>query len=113
MLLRPGGSPIHSKAMAEHEENIVDWVINFSSGKLPHTKKHLWYISCSMAKPDYAIYAKKDADQSAPPCSLISVFVIWCLDGILVRDVISKISRHWLASVTEQTSLSITWSQFS
>ena len=49
----------------------------------------------------------KDADQ----CSLISVFVVRCLDRIMPLLDISKISRLLLASEAEQASLGHTWSQ--
>ena len=52
----------------------------------------------------------KDADQPAHPHSLISVFVISCLDSITPIVAISEISRLWLASVAEQAGLSPTWS---
>ena len=49
----------------------------------------------------------EDGDQPAHPCSLISIFVIHCLDGIMSTDVISKISRLWLAFVAEQAGFSL------
>ena len=51
----------------------------------------------------------KDADQSAHPCSLISVFVIHSLDSTIPVDVVLKVSRLRLASAAEQTSLSLMW----
>ena len=53
----------------------------------------------------------KGADQPAHPRSLISVFVVCCLDSIIYLDSIAEISRLWLASVAEQASLSLTWSE--
>ena len=53
----------------------------------------------------------KGADQPAHPSSLISAFVVHCLDSQLSILSISKVSRPWLASVAEQASLSRTWSQ--
>ena len=35
----------------------------------------------------------KGADQPAHPCSLISAFVVRCLDSIISRDSIAEISR--------------------
>ena len=54
----------------------------------------------------------KGADQPAHPRSLISTFVIRCLDS-LIPLVVSKseISSLWLVSVTEQAGLSLTWLQ--
>ena len=50
----------------------------------------------------------KDADQSAHPRSLISAFVVRCLDSVMAQ---TKISSLILASVVEQASLSLTWSE--
>ena len=53
-------------------------------------------------------YAKnKGAEQR----SLISTFVVRCLDSIILMLANSKISRLQLVSVTAQTGLSLTWSQ--
>ena len=52
----------------------------------------------------------KDADQPVHPRSLISVFVIPCLDSIIPRLSISRISRL-VVPVAEQAGLSLTWSQ--
>ena len=56
-------------------------------------------------------YANKDADQPAHPCSLISAFVVRCLDSIIPLVSISEISSLYLASVAAQASLSLPWSQ--
>ena len=53
----------------------------------------------------------KDADQPAHPRSLISVFVVRCLDSIIPLVSISKISSLWLTCVTEQAGLCLTWSK--
>ena len=55
----------------------------------------------------------KDADQPAHPRSLISTFVIRCLDSMtcILAIAISKISRFYLASVAEQDGLNLTWSK--
>ena len=55
----------------------------------------------------------KDADQPAHPCSLISIFVIRCLDSIIPILAKSKLSRLMLVSVVEQAGLNVTWSQIS
>ena len=51
----------------------------------------------------------KGADQPAHPRSLISTFVVRCLDSIIPLLAIAEISIFWLASVAEQTGLSLTW----
>ena len=53
----------------------------------------------------------KGADQPVHLRSLISTFVVHCLDseGSLVS--VTKISSLMLASVAEQASLSLTWSE--
>ena len=53
----------------------------------------------------------KGADQPAHPCSLISAFVVRCLDSIIFLVSIFAISRLSLASVAEQVGLSFTWSK--
>ena len=53
----------------------------------------------------------KDADQPAHPRSLISAFVVRCLDSVMSLVSVIKISSLLLASVVEQASLSLTWSE--
>ena len=53
----------------------------------------------------------KAADQPAHPCSLISTFVVRCLDSVMSLVSVTKISSLMLASVAEQASLSLTWSE--
>ena len=50
----------------------------------------------------------KDADQPVHPCSLISAFVVRCLDSVMSLVSVTKISSLKLASVAEQASLSQT-----
>ena len=50
----------------------------------------------------------KGADQPAHPHSLISAFVVHCLDSIVSPDSIAEISRLWLAPVAAQAGLSLT-----
>ena len=57
----------------------------------------------------YAI--NKGADQPAHPRSLISIFVVRCLDSIIPLGSISEISSLYLVSVGEQAGLSLSWSQ--
>ena len=53
----------------------------------------------------------KGADQTAHPRSLISAFVVRCLDSVMSLVSVTKISSLMLASVAEQASLSLTWSE--
>ena len=53
----------------------------------------------------------KGADQLAHPRSLISAFVVRCLDSIIPILATSRISRLYLVPVAEQAGLSLTWSQ--
>ena len=53
----------------------------------------------------------KDADQPAHPHSLISAFVVRCLDSVMPLFFVTKLSSLMLASVSEQVSLSLTWSE--
>ena len=51
----------------------------------------------------------KGADQPAHPCSLISTFVVPCLNSTICTLAIAKVSKFWLVSVAEQAGLSLTW----
>ena len=53
----------------------------------------------------------KGADQPAHPRSLISAFVVRCLDSITSLDSIAEISRLQLASVAAQAGLCLAWSE--
>ena len=53
----------------------------------------------------------KGADQSAHPRNLISTFFVRCLDSVMSLVSVTKISSLLLASVAEQASLSLTWSE--
>ena len=53
----------------------------------------------------------KGADQPAHPRSLISAFVVRCLDSVMSQVSVTKISSLMLATVAEQASLSLTWSE--
>ena len=53
----------------------------------------------------------KGTDQLAHPRSLISTFVVRCLDSVMSLVSVTKISSLMLASVAEQASLSLTWSE--
>ena len=57
----------------------------------------------------YANY--KGADQPACPRSLISTFVVRCLDSIIPLVCMSQISSLYLTSVAVQADLSLTWSE--
>ena len=53
----------------------------------------------------------KDTDQPAHPRSLISAFIVHCIDSIISLVSISEISSLYLVSVTAQTGLSLPWLQ--
>ena len=53
----------------------------------------------------------KGADQPAHPRSLISAFVVRCLDNVMSLICVSKSSSLILGSVAEQASLSLIWSE--
>ena len=53
----------------------------------------------------------KGTDQPAHPCSLISAFVVHCLNSIIPLLLIAKISRSYVVSSAEQAGLSVNWSQ--
>ena len=64
-----------------------------------------------MRKPFLPYANNKGADQPAHPSSLISTFVVRCLDSIISLVSISKIASFCLASVAAQAGLSLTWSK--
>ena len=53
----------------------------------------------------------KGADQPVHPRSLISAFVVHCLDSIISLVSIAEISRLKLASVAVQDGLCLAWSE--
>ena len=53
----------------------------------------------------------KGADQTAHPRSLISAFIVRCLDSIISLNSIAEISRLQLASVAAQAGLCLAWSE--
>ena len=61
-----------------------------------------------MRKPVLPYTNNKDADQPAHLRSLISVFLVRCLDSIISLVSISEISSLYLASVAAQAGLSLT-----
>ena len=62
-----------------------------------------------MRKPVLSYVDNKGADQPAHPHSLISTFVVRCLNSIIPLVSISQISSLYLAFVAAQASLSLTW----
>ena len=56
-------------------------------------------------------YVNKGADQPAHPRSLMSAFVVRCLDNMIPLVSIPEISRLYLTSVAVQAGLSLPWSQ--
>ena len=65
-----------------------------------------------MRKNLFMPYANSEgADQPAHPRSLISTFVVHCLDSIIPLVSIPQISSLYPASVTVQASLSLPWSK--
>ena len=53
----------------------------------------------------------KGKAQPAHLRSLISAFVVRCLDSIISVDSIAKLSRLWLGSVAAQAGLCLAWSE--
>ena len=78
------------------------------SQQLAHLKKH----EPGHEKMCLMSYANnKGADQPAYPRSLISAFVLRCLDSIISLESIVEMSRLSLASVAAQAGLSLFWSE--
>ena len=55
--------------------------------------------------------SNKGADQPAHLRSLISAYVVGCLDNVMSLVSVTEISSLMLASVAEQAGLSLTWSE--
>ena len=68
-----------------------------------------WATSWENLLMPYA--TKKGADQAVHPRSLISAFIVGCLDNIIPQVSISEITSLYLASVAAQACLSLPWSQ--
>ena len=69
------------------------------------------HLSRAMRKRLMSYANNKGADQPAHPHSLISAFVVHCLDSVMSLVSVTKISSLLLASVAEQASLKLTWSE--
>ena len=54
---------------------------------------------------------KKGTYQPANPRNLLNAFVVRCLDSVMSVVYVTKMSSLILASVAEQASLSLTWSE--
>ena len=75
----------------------------------PKNRKKKW---AGRVKTCFMSYSNnKDADQPAHPRSLISAFVIPYLDSVMSLVSVTEISSLMLASVAEQASFSLTWSE--
>ena len=70
-----------------------------------------WYTGQFFLHVCVSYANNKVADQPAHPRSLISAFVVRCLDSVMSLVSVTKISSLMLASVAEQASLSLTWSE--
>ena len=64
-----------------------------------------------MREPVLPYANNKGADQPAHPGSLISTFVIRCLDSIIPLVFVAEVSSLNIASMTVQAGLSLPWSQ--
>ena len=77
-----------------------------------HPDKQNCLIGPGHEKTCLTSYANnKGADQPAHPRSLISAFVVRCLDSVMSLVSVTKISSLMLASLAEQAGLSLTWSE--
>ena len=94
--------------------HFLHWPITLKFQMNMQNKKFLpWeYVWASSWENLFMPYANnKSADQPAHPHSLISAFVIHCLDSIISLVSIFAISLLSLASVAEQAVLSLTCSE--
>ena len=100
--------------------NFTLWMLmiltKFAIYKIYNNKLHsylkiniIWATSWENLFMPYA--NNKGADQPAHPRSLISAFVVHCLDSIIPLVSLFKISKLYLASVAKQAGLSLNWSK--
>ena len=64
-----------------------------------------------MIKPILPYANNKAADQPAHSRSLISAFVVRCLDSIKPSLAIAEISRFYIVASAEQAGLNLNWPQ--
>ena len=101
--------------MTEHSTKIYLWpssVLNTFVKRTPDLKaasSALWYEP----RHEQTYANKKGADQPAHPRSLISAFVVRCLESIIPLVSISEISSLYLASAAESTLLANPEDRFS
>ena len=70
-----------------------------------------WNLATAWENLFMSYASNKGADQPAHPRSLISNFVVRCLDSIISLVSTSETSCLYLASVAAQAGLSLTWSK--
>ena len=95
-------STVHVLLISLDKEQLAERCFNSSS---------VLQLSHVMRQPVMPYANNKGADQPAHPCSLISAFVVRCLDSMIPPVSISKISSLCLTSVAAQAVLSLSWSQ--
>ena len=98
--------------------DIQDLVNSVDPDQKEHSDQSLHCLSFDLYEPGHektcltSYTNNKGADQTAhPPRSLISTFVVCCLDSVMSLVSVTKISSLMLASVGEQAGLSLTWSE--
>ena len=91
--------------LCDKYHNLMSW-LNFTV---------CYHMSHVMRKPVYAIceqqMRRSGADQPAHSRSLISAFVVRCLDSIISLVSIYEISSLYLVSLAAQAGLTLPWSQ--
>ena len=88
---------------------VSGWHMSAAVRKWPFMADHLWAMSWENLFLPYA--NNKGTYQPVHPCSLVSAFVVRCLDSILPLVSISEMSSLCLVSVTAQAGLSTPWSE--
>ena len=107
---------VFSTALLQNEESkLAASQIFFSVGVDVSATDPLFVCDINIHEPGHEktclmSYANnKGADQPAHPRSLISTFVVRCLDSIITLVSISEISSLYLVSVAAQAGLCLTW----
>ena len=74
-------------------------------------KQYKQYLSRVMRKPVFAICEQQRHRSACSSMSLISTFIVCCLESIIPLVSVSEISNFYLAFVAVQARLSLPWSQ--
>ena len=91
-------SPLLDRSNLVGIGTVNTWAMSWENLLVPYVNNNVPYVN------------NKGADQPAHPHSLISVFVVCCLDSLIPKLAKYKNSRLYLVSTAESFGLGLTWS---